>query len=227
MYQWEWSWLWKFRDELLRACLFTLELNACVIIGSICVGLGLCALRVATPAVIRKPVVFLVEFLRALPVLILMIWMFFCLPILFRDVLNYPIRLTAWTTAVIALAMNMGAYFSEVFRAGLAAIPTGEIQAGYVCGLSRWDIARRIAIPHTLRSILPPLANQCATAIKLSSLASFIAVPEILYTANSLIHETFRPLEFYTFVALAYLAIILPVTGIAAWAERRYGVQHG
>ena len=119
----------------------------------------------------------------------------------------------------------MGAYFAEIFRAGLAAIPNGEVQAGYVCGLSHWHVATRIAIPHALRALLPPFANQCATAIKLSALASFIAVPEILYTASSLIHETFRPLEFYTFVAVAYLAIILPVTMLASWAERRFGVH--
>ena len=77
--------------------------------------------------------------------------------------------------------------------------------------------------PYAGRAILPPAANQVAATVKLSVIASFIAVPELLYTANLLITQTSRLLEFYTFVAIAYLALILPASLLARWTEARSG----
>lgn len=224
MYSWDWNWVWTYRNTLLEACWLTLELNAHVLALGVLVGGLLCAARTSSLPVVRWPAAAFVEFMRAMPVLVLMIWLFFCLPILGRDFFGMSSRLSPWMAAVAALGLSTGAYLSEVFRAGLAAVPRGELEAARVFGLSRMDIARRIVLPHAFRSALPPFANQVAATVKLSSLASFIAVPEVLYTAGSLIHETFRPLEFYTIVAVLYLAMILPLTLFAGWAERKYGV---
>lgn len=226
MYTWDWSWVWNYRYVLLQSCWLTLLLNAQIIVVGVLSGGLLCACRLASSPALRWPAAAFVEFMRAMPVLVVMIWLFFCLPIFARGLLGVQIRPTPWTTAVLALGLSTGAYMSEIFRAGLASVPRGELEAAQVFGLSRFEIAWRILVPHAFRSALPPFANQLASTVKLSSLASFIAVPEVLYTAGALIHETFRPLEFYTFVALAYLVMILPFTLLAAWAERSYGVQH-
>lgn len=223
MFRWRWSLLWDYRAELASALAATARLNLVVLAAGLAVGLTLCTLRLSPFRAMRYAAATLIEVVRGLPALVLMVWVFFCLPILSRDLLGVRWSWSSWWTAVGVLALGTGAYLAEIFRAGLSSVPQGEIEAAVVCGLSRRTILARIVVLHTLKAVLPPAANLVASTIKLSAIASFIAVPELLYTANLLITQTSRPLEFYTFVAAGYLALILPASLLARWTEAHFG----
>ena len=159
------------------------------------------------------------EVMRTIPVLVLIIWLYYCLPILF------DLRLSAGFAATLALALSSSAYSVEIFRAGIRAVPTGQVEAAYALGYSPYQAARDIVAPQALKLMLPPYIGLFIATVKNSALASFIAVPEILHTANSAISESFRPLEVYSIVAVIYVALLLPLSLLSKrfeW-ESQYG----
>jgi polar amino acid transport system permease protein len=144
--------------------------------------------------------------MRTIPALVLIIWLYYCLPILFG------LRLSATTAATLALALSSSAYSAEILRAGIRAVPTGQIEAAYALGYSRYLAARDIVAPQALKLMVPPFMGLFIATVKNSALASFIAVPELLHSTNNAISESFRPLELYTVVAVIYVAILLPLS---------------
>ncbi len=159
----------------------------------------------------------LIEIFRDLPVMVALIWMYYCLPIL----LGQNFRLSSFAVAVLGLAVNFGALQAEIFRAGLEAIPAGEIAAARGLNLRRQHILAYIVIPQTFWRSLAPTLGQIVNTIKLTALASFVVVPELYYATGRVIMETFRPLELYTAMAVLYLAIIIPLSLITQQLEQR------
>jgi polar amino acid transport system permease protein len=123
------------------------------------------------------------------------------------------------------LALSSSAYSAEIFRAGIRAVPTGQIEAAYALGYSQYQAARDIVAPQAIRLMVPPYVGLFIATVKNSALASFIAVPEVLHRANSAISESFRPLELYTAVAVVYVALLLPLSLLSKRFEResQYG----
>jgi polar amino acid transport system permease protein len=152
-----------------------------------------------------------IELFRAFPVLVLLIWFHYVFPAV------TGIRLGAFVSAVISLSLNLAAVVGDIVRGGIQSVQKGQTEAAYALGMSGWQVARRITLPITIRTLMPSLVSQYINVLKLSALASVIGVPEILHSASLCINQTYRPLEFYTFVALAFLLIILPCT----WLARR------
>lgn len=159
----------------------------------------------------------LIEIFRDLPVIVALIWMYYCLPILLGD--NF--RLSSFAVAVLGLAVNFGALQAEIFRAGLEAIPAGEIAAARGLNLRRQHILAYIVIPQTFWRSLAPTLGQIVNTIKLTALASFVVVPELYYATGRVIMETFRPLELYTAMAVLYLVIIIPLSLVTQRMEQQ------
>jgi len=129
--------------------------------------------------------------------------------------------------AIIALALNTAAFQAEIYRAGLEAIPKGEIEAARLLGLTRWRILFRIEAPQAFRMVLPALVGEALALVKNSSLVSVIAVTEITRRAQQIASATFRPLEAYSAALLAYLAIAAVLTGAGLLLERRLASRGG
>lgn len=129
--------------------------------------------------------------------------------------------------AIIALALNTAAFQAEIYRAGLEAIPKGEIEAARLLGLTRWQILFRIEAPQAFRMVLPALVGEALALVKNSSLVSVIAVTEITRRAQQIASATFRPLEAYSAALLAYLAIAAVLTGAGLLLERRLASRGG
>jgi polar amino acid transport system permease protein len=123
--------------------------------------------------------------------------------------------------AILALALNTAAFQAEIYRAGLQAIPKGEIEAARLLGLTRWQILWRIEAPQAFRLVLPALVGEALALVKNSSLVSVIAVTEITRRAQQIAAATFRPLEAYSAALLAYLAIAAVLAGAGLVLERR------
>ena len=213
MYSWNFQVLWEFRIVFFNGAIITLELT--LLSMSLALGLGLLVgiARQAKYRVLSGPAAAYVEFLRDTPLLVQIIWVFYCFPIL------TGIKLSAFWACALAISVHMSAYVAEVFRAGIGSIERGQTEAAKVLGMSYSQIMQRIILPQAVRRMLPPFVNQFADILKLTSLASVLAVGELLHATNNLIINTFRPLELYTFLAVAYFVLIYPVAFGARRAE--------
>lgn len=215
-YEWKFSVLLDYRDVFLRAIGVTITLALTVILCGMAVGLVLYFVRANSWRAVNLAVTAFVEVLRAVPPLVLLVWIYYCLPIL------TGLSFSGFQTAVIALSLYSAAFYSEIFRAGFQSIEKGQVEAGYSVGMTRLQILRRITGPLAFQRVFPPLVSQCVLVVKNTSLAGYIAVAEILYQGQQVSMRTFRPLEVLTIVALIFLLIILPLTAIANATEAKY-----
>jgi len=181
-----------------------------IVIGVIC-GLGLLSRR----RWLTLPLEGYVEVFRCTPLLVQIVWFYYALPIL----LNFS--LPAWLAAGLGLTLYMGAFCTEIFRAGVMSIGRGQWQAGRALGMTHIQLMRRIVLPQAVRRMVPPLVNQSITQLKNTALLYVVAVPDLMYTGSIVTAETFRPLEVYTSVAAMYFIILYPMTLFAKRLEVR------
>jgi polar amino acid transport system permease protein len=156
-----------------------------------------------------------VEVVRAVPILVLILWVYYGLPTLSGITLN------VFWTGVLALALSDSAFQAEIFRAGIQSISKGQYEAAQSISLNYRDTMRYVILPQAIRRILPALGNQLVYMLKMSSLVSVIGMQELTKKANELSVSEYRPLEIYTVLVLEYLVLILIVSACVRWLERR------
>ena len=162
-----------------------------------------------------------VEVLRAIPLLVLLLWVFYGLPVIIG------LQLSVFATGVLAMALSDSAFEAEIFRAGIQSVPQGQIEAAKSLGLS-WALQMRlVVIPQAVRVILPALGNQFVYVLKMSSLISVIGLSELTRKANELNVNEYRPLEIYTLLVVEYLVLILLVSYGVRRLERKLSKQGG
>ena len=163
-----------------------------------------------------------VEFIRSIPLLPMLFWVFYGLPIVFRSMgLNVPID--PFWGAIITLALSDSAFTAEIYRAGIQSIAKGQREAAQTIGLNYLQTMRYVILPQAIRRILPPLANQFIYIVKMSAFASVIGMQELTRRANELVVTEYRPLEIYTLLVLEYLVLVLIISAGVRWLERRMG----
>lgn len=163
-----------------------------------------------------------VEFIRAIPLLPMLFWVFYGLPIIFRQMgVNIPID--PFWGAIITLALSDSAFTAEIFRAGIQSIAKGQTEAAQTVGLNYFQTMRYVILPQAIRRILPPLANQFIYIVKMSAFASVIGMQELTRRANELVVTEYRPLEIYTLLILEYLVLVLIISAGVRWLERKMG----
>lgn len=206
MYQWNFAFLADFRSLLFSGVLYTLGYTVlCIVLGllfGLIAGIG----QLSSSRWINAPLKAYVELFRCTPVLIQLIWFYYALPSLLG------IEMTASTAAILALSLYGGAFYSEIIRGGIISIDPGQPEAARALGMTRFQIMHRVVLPQALRRMTPPLLNQSIMQLKNTSLVSVLALPDLVYQGQLIVHETYRPLETYTLIALIYLVILLPTT---------------
>jgi glutamine transport system permease protein len=156
-----------------------------------------------------------VEIVRSVPILVLILWVYYGLPTV------SGITLSVFWAGVLALALSDSAFQAEIFRAGIQSIGRGQYEAAQSVSLNYRDTMRYIILPQAIRRILPALGNQLVYMLKMSSLVSVIGLQELTRKANELVVSEYRPLEIYTILVLEYLVLILIVSAGVRWFERR------
>ena len=156
-----------------------------------------------------------VEIVRAVPILVLLLWVYYGLPQL------SGLTLDVFWAGVLALALSDSAFQAEIFRAGIQSISKGQYEAAQSISLNYRDTMRYVILPQAIRRILPALGNQFVYMLKMSSLVSVIGMQEFTRKANELVVSEYRPLEIYTILVLEYLILILIVSAGVRWLERR------
>jgi len=198
----------------VRGAGMTLLLTGCAMLGGIVIGLSLALLQDARVAALRSVAISYVWLFRGTPVLFQIIFVFNVLPAL-------GITLSGFTSAVVALSLNEGAYMAEIVRSGLKAVRPGQRAAGLALGMKNWQLMAHIVVPQALRVVLPSLGNQAIGMLKLSALVSVIAVEELLLVANQTASAEFRYIEALTAAGIYYLAITTMFMCVQTWVERR------
>jgi polar amino acid transport system permease protein len=135
------------------------------------------------------------------------------------------VAISAFAACVIGLSIYSSAFISEIYRAGIQAVPKGHSEAARMLGMSRFDSFVRIVMPQAIRTILPPLCANFVQLIKYSSLAAVLSVGDVTKRAMELSAATFRPLEIFSFLAVVYLVICWPLTRAIRLWERRLAAR--
>jgi polar amino acid transport system permease protein len=159
-----------------------------------------------------------VEFFRNLPLILVVYWAYYVMPV------ALGVQFTGFATGLVALCLNVSAYNSETFRAGIGSIRKGQTEAALALGLSRWQAMREVVLPQAARRVLPVLASTWVSLFKDTSLVSVIAVGELAYTAMRIRSQSFRVLEMLTAMAAIYWALGYPQAKLVDWLHRRFGV---
>jgi polar amino acid transport system permease protein len=218
-YHLNFNFVWKYFDRLSGGLVLSLELALVGILIGMAIGLALAIAYTGGGRVVRTAITAYVEFIRNVPLLLLVYLVFYGIP----SVGGFAYDATE--SFVATLAIYAGAYLVEVFRAGLDAIPKGLIDAGKAIGLTPVQLLVNVRLPTMFRIVLPSLSNAYISLFKDTSLASVIAVPELTYGANWIYTNTFRIVEVYAVVTPMYLVTGYALLFALQRLERRYAIR--
>lgn len=197
----------------------TVSLSLVAMVVSLALGLAVCLAGFSAWKPLRWFNRGYVELFRAIPILVMILWVFYGLPVV------TGLRLEIFAAAALAIALCDSAFEAEILRAGIQSVERGQREAAMALGLSPWRRFRHVILPQAIRRVLPPIANQFIYVVKMSSLASVIGYQELTRKANELVVTVFRPLEIYTILILEYLVLILLISTAVRWLERRMGAD--
>ena len=214
----DWSVVWQHRDALAAGTAYTFLLTVATMAIAVPCGLVVAVMRLYAFAPLRSLATGYVELFRNLPLILVVYWAFYVLPIL------TDLGLSPLATGLAALSLNVTAYNAETFRAGINSIRRGQVEAALALGMSRSQALRRVVVPQALRRILPVLASTWVSLFKDTSLVSVIAVTELAYVSMQVRAQTFRVLEMLTAMAMLYWLLGYPQAKLVDWIHRRYGV---
>ncbi|WP_406858007.1 amino acid ABC transporter permease [Alsobacter sp. KACC 23698] len=202
---------WRFlASGLLLTILLSVAAVACSFALGLAVGLG----RLYGPAWLRIPLVFYIDSMRAIPVFVVLVWIYFAVPILTGH------SFAPFWAALTGITIHVAAYVAEIVRAGLTSIRKGQTQAALALGMSGPQILRVILLPQAIVRMLPAFGSIVSVTIKDTAIAAVIAVPELMRQAETVAGQSYRPIEIFTTVMVIYFILIFPVTRLI---DRFYG----
>lgn len=212
MYEWNFNMVvFGYEALWLNGLLVTLGYALGTVVCGLVIGVLCGVALLANRWWLTTPIHVYVEIFRCTPVLVQIVWFYFALPIVIG------VEIPAWLAAGIGLSLYMGCYATEIFRGGIVSIDKGQWMAAQAIGMTYWQMMSHIILPQAFRRMVPPLVNQSTIQFKNTSLLYVVAVPDLMYTGYLIVSDTYRPLEVYTGVALAYLIILYPLT---QWAKK-------
>ena len=194
---------WAF---LLGGVGLTLALSALTILSSLAVGTMIGLGRCYGPAWLKVGLTFYIDSMRAIPVLVVLVWMYFAFPLITGWVL--PPFWSAW----VALTLHVAAYVAEIVRAGINSIRPGQLRAGLALGMSRWQLIREVVLPQAIVRMLPALGSIISITIKDTAISATIAVPELMERAATVAGQSYQPVTVFTAALVVYFLILFPTT---------------
>jgi polar amino acid transport system permease protein len=219
MYQWDFGILWSYRWLFLNGLGVTVGFTVVIVVLGLTFGLFGAFGTLSRFRVVRLIALTFIEAFRCTPILVQLIWFYYALPIL------AGVEMTPITASALALSLYGGSFYSEIIRGGIISIDRGQSEAGAALGMTPGQAMRRIVLPQAIKRMIPALMNQSIIQFKNTSLVSVLAVPDLVYQSQVAAHDSYRPLETYTAVAVAYAAILIPLTILARRGEKRLAVS--
>jgi polar amino acid transport system permease protein len=189
-------------DVLLWGLIFTLVLTAVSTVAGIVVGTSGASARTFGPKWLGRLVAVYVELIRNTPFIVQLFFIFFGLP-------AAGVKLDESTAAFLAMTINLGAYSTEIIRAGIEAVPKGHIEAGVSLAMTKWQVLRHIILKQAFQKVYPALSSQIIIVMLGSAVVSQISAEDLTYAANFVASRNFRNFEVYLLAALAYLMLAM------------------
>jgi polar amino acid transport system permease protein len=208
--------LWDSRWYLLGGLGLTLWLSVLTLLCSACLGSVLALVRLYAPWWLSRPVTFYIDSMRSVPVMVVLVWIYFALPVL------AGFNLPPFWAAVVALSMHISAYAAEILRAGVESVRPGQTRAGKALGMSGAQIVRTVLFPQAVVRMLPALGSLVSVTIKDTAIATVIAVPEFMKRAETVAGQSYHPIEVFTFAMFVYFCILFPCTRLVDAVYKRY-----
>src|SRR5579872_911217 len=214
-----------FLDTLFSGIFFlpaltTLGVTFVAMAGAMILGFGGALAALSRFAALRWLVQAYLGFFRGVPVLVQIVFWYNAVPVLTNNAINLP----ALVAGTLALALNEGAYMTEIIRSALLSVDPGQREAARALGMTKPKALRRIVLPQALKVIIPPTGNQFIAMLKTTSLLFAIAVPEIFSTGTNIYSQNFKYFEVLFVVSIWYLVLTALLTALQKAIERRFGV---
>jgi polar amino acid transport system permease protein len=206
-YNFRFNALLPYTGEILRGVVLTLQLTTLTMAIGLVIGLGVALARMSSNPALRAPARAYVEAIRNTPLLVQLFIVFFGLP-------SLGVRLDATLAAIIALSINVGAYTSEILRAGIQSIRTSQVEAGRALGLTAAQTFRHVVLVPAVKAVYPALASQFVMLLLATSVVSSIGAAELFHQASFIDSRTYRSFESYTLITAAYLVLTLFFRGL-------------
>ncbi|ACS84716.1 amino acid ABC transporter permease [Musicola paradisiaca] len=213
-YQLHFAALWPYWPELLAGLWVTIELTVMATLGGVAIGVLGAALRSGRPTLISRLWGWYVELIRNTPFVVQLFFIVFGLP-------GLGLKLNAGQAALLAMLVNLGAYSTEIIRAGIQVTPKGQWEAARVLGLTKTQTFLRVILPPALQRIYPALVSQCIIVMLGSSVVSQVSFEELTFAANLIQSRTFLSFEVYLVTTLFYLALSMLMRQLLLLAGRR------
>ena len=192
---------------LVDGLIFTIVLTIVSTVAGVAVGTAGASTRTFGPTWLGRVVVVYVELIRNTPFIVQLFFIFFGLPAL-------GVKLTEATAAFLAMVVNLGAYSTEIIRAGIEAVPKGHLEAGASSAMSKWEVLRYIVLKQAFRKIYPALSSQIIIVMLGSAVVSQISAQDLTYAANFIASRNFRNFEVYILVAVIYLLLAIAMRAV-------------
>jgi polar amino acid transport system permease protein len=215
----EWSVVWESRYALGQGALMTIFLTIVTMALAIPGGILLATMRLSPIRPLRVIGSVIVEFFRNLPLILLIYWAYYVLP-MFSE-----IQFSALATGLIAMSLSVSAYNAETFRAGINSIRKAQVEAAYSLGMTPALAFKEVTFPLALRRVLPVLASTWVSLFKDTSLVSVIAIGDLSYTAMTIRSDTFRVIEVLTAMAALYWMMGYPQAKLVNWIYKKFQVS--
>ena len=206
--EFDFSPIWASRQYLLGGLGITLLLSLTTVALSLAVGGAIGIARCYGPRWLTLPLTFYIDSMRSVPVLVVLVWVYFACPILFG------LTLPPFWAALTALTLHIAAYVAEIVRAGITSVRPGQMRAAVALGMSRAQAVRKIILPQSIVRMLPAFASIISITIKDTAIAAVIAVPEYMKRSETVAGQSFHPIEVFTVAMLVYFVILFPTTRV-------------
>jgi polar amino acid transport system permease protein len=218
---WE-RYVWNQRELLFDGFLITIHVCLIAFVAAIIGGLVLCILRLYVPP-LRPLAISLIEFFRATPIFVQLLWVNYVWPELF----GWPTE--SFTASWIALGLQSSGYLAETFRAGIEAVPRGQREAAFSTGMPPVLVFLRIVLPQVLLMVAPSIVNQFTVIVKSSTLVSVITVQDLMFQSQKIVYTWLDPIEILTATAAIYITFVFCVSALGKrlsdYLRIRYGLS--
>ncbi|MFP4275160.1 MAG: amino acid ABC transporter permease [Paracoccaceae bacterium] len=209
-----WDVFMRIYPMLMKGVWNTIALAVSILVLGAIAGVAICLVRLYAPRPFRWIAIAYIDIFRAIPILVLLVLVYFALPFV-------GIRLSSFAAAVLALSLVFSSFTAEVFRAGIQAIPKGQLEAAEALGLPFRVTIWRVILPQAMRIAIPPHTSNSVAIAKDTSLASVVAMPDLLKQATDAQALTANPTPLIA-AAVMYLIVLLPAVRLVSYLERRF-----
>ena len=206
---------------LLTGLTMTVKITILSLIIALVIGIFVCLMNISSNIVLRGIAKFYIWLIRGTPMLVQAFYFYFALPQLIQAVTGSQFRITVFTASLVTLALNAGAYISEIFRGSIESVNKGQMEAARSLGLTYCRSMYRVVLPQAIKNMIPSIVNQFIITLKDTSILSVIGFPELVNKAQNVIAITFKSFQVWAIVAVMYLVVITLLSILAKSLERR------